>query len=220
MSEVIELGLKAPCQKRSIDKMQLVIFAAEHIIMTEGVEEASIPKIAECANVPRSFIYNYFPTKYDLIAHLTEKHFEQVTVYILSALQKNIGQQQDWKQLVKLIINAGAFYFNNHALTTKLVLGAPFSRADIATEEKKVSELAQQLRQILAQLANPLVLPETPNIAGFAVEIVLAIMRFSYFNAGAISPDAVSESNHALVAYLQRWQCASETVFERASGQS
>lgn len=220
MSEVIELGVKAPCQKRSIDKMQLVIFAAEHIITTEGAEEASIPKIAERANVPRSFIYNYFPTKYDLIAHLTEKHFSHVIDYILSALHKAMNQQQDWKQLVAATINAGAFYFNNHALTTQLVLGAPFSRADIATEEKKVSELAHYLRQTFADLADPLILPESPNIAGFAIEIVLAIMRYSYFSSGAIAQDAVSEANHALVAYLQRWQCAGQPLLDRVSGQS
>ncbi|MBA4152028.1 MAG: hypothetical protein C0509_05650 [Acinetobacter sp.] len=209
MSAVIDLGMKAPCQKRSIDKMQLVIFAAEHIIMAEGTEEASIPKIAECANVPRSFIYNYFPTKYDLISYLTERHYEQTADYVLSTLQQKLDGTQDWQKLLNVMVNAVAFYFNNHALTTRLVLGAPFSRADIVIEEKKVNQIAKQLRLALAEISQPLHLPEVPNIAGYAVEIMLAIMRYSYFSAGAISQDAVAEANHALVAYLQRWQQAS-----------
>lgn len=206
MSAVIDFGVKAPCQKRSIDKMQLVIFAAEHIIMAEGTEEASIPKIAECANVPRSFIYNYFPTKYDLITYLTERHYGQLAEHVLSTLQQRLEEAQDWQKLLSVMINAVAFYFNNHALTTRLVLGAPFSRADMVIEGSKVNQIAKQLRLALAGISQPLYLPEVPNTAAYAVEIMLAIMRYSYFNVGAISQDAVAESNHALSAYLQRWQ--------------
>ena len=149
---------------------------------------------------------NYFPTKYDLISYLTERHYEQTAEYVLSTLQQKLDGTQDWQKLLNVMVNAVAFYFNNHALTTRLVLGAPFSRADIAIEEKKVNEIAKQLRLALAEISQPLPLPEVPNIAGYAVEIMLAIMRYSYFSAGAISQDAVAEANHALVAYLQRWQ--------------
>ncbi len=206
MSEVIDIGAKTPCQKRSIGKMQLVLFATEHLILAEGVEETSIPKIAERANVPRSFIYNYFPTKYDLISKVTEMHFEKMVLYVFSAVEKNRTSYGDWQQLVDGVINAAAFYFNNHMLSSKLVFGGPYSRSDMATEEKTVSVIALRMREALARFERPLLIPESPDVASFAVEIGLAIMRYSYFIEGAVTQAAVDEAKHALTAYLVRWQ--------------
>ena len=60
------------CRRDPRKRVDAALAAAEKLLVEMGPEKTSIPEIANLANVPRTTIYQYFPDKYALFAHLAE----------------------------------------------------------------------------------------------------------------------------------------------------
>jgi AcrR family transcriptional regulator len=69
-----ELPRKLPTQDRARSTVDAIIFAAAHILRTEGSERLTTNRIAQIAGVSIGSLYQYFPNKTAVVAELRARH--------------------------------------------------------------------------------------------------------------------------------------------------
>jgi AcrR family transcriptional regulator len=79
---------KHASQRRSRATVDALIEATARILIRDGFDKASTNRIAERAGVSVGSLYQYFPSKEALVAAVTQRHSEELTQVVRSALQK------------------------------------------------------------------------------------------------------------------------------------
>lgn len=69
----------APVQDRSRQRLQRILDVAEALIGARGVDALKMSDVAGEAGVPIGAVYNFFPNKTALIAHLLSRHLTQMS---------------------------------------------------------------------------------------------------------------------------------------------
>jgi len=64
---------KQPSQARSREKVRLVLDTAAELLVTQGVDSVSTPRIAEISGVTVGSIYQYFPNKESILHELYQR---------------------------------------------------------------------------------------------------------------------------------------------------
>ena len=77
-------------QKTTEKKKQAIIQAALRLFKDKGFKETSIKSIAEAAEVSPVSIYNYFGSKYNLVALCVNDLFEEITQQAEDILNSNL----------------------------------------------------------------------------------------------------------------------------------
>jgi len=201
----------APQQERSQARMEAVLRAADEFVAAHGPERASIPEIAELAGVPRASVYQFYPDKYALLSHVAERHLASIVDLLFSAGSSLLTR--DYRQVVSMLVETAADYFDTHPAAATLLLGGPFSRAAYLAREEQISRLGTALRFLGANLARPLIMPEAPDVAVIAAEIGLACMRLGYYREGRVSRPMREQAVIASCAYLKLWEESSMRWF-------
>ncbi len=183
--------------------MARVLAAAEKLLVEVGPEAASIPEIATAADVPRTSIYQYYPDKYALFAHMAEAHMEKLGSRI-SAVHPS-GGSVDWREIAQTMIGAAAAYYNAHPVASILLLTGPFGRKDRQAHQAKDAELARQFRLLIGADKTSLRLPTKPDVVAIAVEVAFAVLKYGYARDGRITKVTCDEAVRAVVNYLSEW---------------
>lgn len=195
---------RVPVQGRSQERIARVMQAAEMLLVELGPEAASIPEIASAADVPRASIYQYYPDKYALFAHMAEVHMEKLGSHISAAQPR--GGQLHWHKLVHTIISAAAGYYNANPVASILLLKGPFGQRDRDAHLAKDAELARQFRLLIAtnkkSRRRP---PHQPDVMAIAVELAFAVLKYGYAHKGTISNAVCDEAARAVICYLSEW---------------
>jgi AcrR family transcriptional regulator len=194
---------RMPVQGRSQERIARVLEAAERLLLDVGPEAASIPEIASAAAVPRASIYQYYPDKYALFAHMAEAHMEKLRLHISGTQPR--GGPLTWRKLVRTMVRATAAYYNEHPVASILLLKGPFGQRDRDAHLVKDAELARQFRLLIATDNKGPRLPRKPDVAAIAVELAFAVLKYGYAREGTISNAVCDEATRAVVAYLSEW---------------
>jgi AcrR family transcriptional regulator len=195
---------RPPLQERSQQRVSLALQAAERLLALVGPEETSIPEIAKTSGVPRASLYQFYPSKYALFAHLAQIHLMRVEQIVTAVFIKT--DCRDWKQLVVLLINEVADYYDATPVASILILGGPFSRASYLAQEATIERISGAIRTILAHMNRPLMLPEQPDVATLSVEIAFACLKHGYYRENLISAITREQAANAAIAYLKAWE--------------
>jgi AcrR family transcriptional regulator len=202
--ELIDAGARPPLQERSQQRVALALEAAERLLESLGPEQTSIPEIAKESGVPRASLYQFYPSKYALFAHLAQIHLRRVEQVVATAFLKTTSR--DWKALTSLLINEVADYYDRTPVASMLILGGPFSRSSYLAQEAAIGRIAQSIRAFVRQLDPPLMLPENPDVATLIVEISFACMKHGYYRENRISQAIREQAAKAVIAYLKSWE--------------
>jgi AcrR family transcriptional regulator len=99
---------KHASQRRSRATVDALIEATARILIRDGFDKASTNRIAERAGVSVGSLYQYFPSKEALVAAVTQRHSEELTQVVRSALQKaaELPIEQAVRTLVVAAIDA------------------------------------------------------------------------------------------------------------------
>lgn len=192
---------RAPVQARSQRRIEAALAAAEALLVELGADKISIPEIAARANVPRTAIYPYFPDKYALFAHLAEIQFGRVADAIAAAAGQ--AGEADWRELVRIMVDAVADFYDAHEVAAILLLTGPFGRADGAAHVEKDRMLADIFRARLGfdrDASRDAV--GAPDRVGLAIQIAFACLRWGYVQDGALSSAIRAEAVRAVIAYI------------------
>lgn len=195
---------RVPVQERSLARISKALAAAESMLEEVGPEKTSIPEIAKIANVPRASIYQYFPDKYALFAHLAELHMKYVAEAI--SITHSASNCSTWRAFIKEVIKTAADYYNANPVASILLLNEPFSRSDHQAHLAKNEALGLMLRTGIKRNGGLENLPTSPNAATLAVEICFACMKYGYGREGKISEVICEEAARAVIAYLSHWE--------------
>lgn len=191
---------KGPVQERSLARISRAISVTERLLVEVGPEKVSIPEIAKLADVPRATIYQYFPDKHALFAHIANQHMQAV-LQLLSDRSDSL-RSMPWRELVAAAISGVAEYYNEKKVAGVLLLGGAFSPSNIHVHQAKNQASGKLLRAQFDREVGGKGLPKTPDAATIAVEIADAILRRGYLDEGYISEAICVEAQRAVVAYL------------------
>lgn len=194
----------APVQARSQKRIDAAMTAAEKLLVEIGPERTSVPEIANAAGVPRPTIYQYFPDKYALFAHLADGHFERVLTYIADALSRE--EARGWREVVTAAVKAATDYYNANAVARILLLTGPYGIRDREAQAEKDRALSKLLRERFSQDSSLGKLPDDPDVVALAIEMAFACLKYGYFQDGAISAGICAEATRAAVRYLSSWE--------------
>lgn len=194
---------KRPQQERSQNRMAKVLEAAEQLLREVGPDAASIPEISKLSGVPRASIYQFFPDKYVLFAHLARIHIENIGE-LIAALRPQLGG--NWQGAICQVIRGVADYYNAHPAASALLMRGNFTPTDRAAHEQKDAMIGNLLREYLRSQGVLAGLPQQPDAATLAVEIVFACLKYGYMADGNISDAICCEAEQAIIAYLSRWE--------------
>lgn len=191
---------RLPVQGRSQERVARVLDMAEKLLLERGPEGTSIPEIALGADVPRASIYQYFPDRYALFAHLAETHMDRLKTHMLTAQAKGAGS--DWQNMVGSLVRAATSYYNANPVTSVLLLKGPFGDQDREAHLMKDGELADQFRLLIASDKKNPRFSKKPDVVAIAVELAFAVLRYGYAREGTLSRSITEEAACAAIAYL------------------
>ncbi len=97
---------RVPTQKRSIERVESILLAAESCIREIGFSELKMKDISGRAKVSPSSVYQYFPDKKAILVALTERYTKE----ILEAINQDLGDINDTKELDAFL----AHYIHNY----------------------------------------------------------------------------------------------------------
>jgi AcrR family transcriptional regulator len=195
--------LRGPVQARSLKRVEASCAAAERLLVELGPDQTSIPEIAALAQVPRATIYQYFPDKYALFAHLAEAQFKRVTDQVDRVLVQ--AGDMEWRDLTRIAVDAAAEFYNDHKVAAILLLLGPFGSADRAAHVEKDRVLAERFRVRLGldRDQGRAACEPGPDRIALAIQIAFACFRYGYIREGRISPTICGEAVWAATAYLE-----------------
>ena len=101
---------KRPQQERSRATLDAILTATARLLVKEGFDRASTNRIADAAGVSIGSLYQYFPSKEALVAALVERHTEEMTREVVSALDRvaPLPLAEAAREMVGLMLRAHA----------------------------------------------------------------------------------------------------------------
>ncbi|MGC6830403.1 TetR/AcrR family transcriptional regulator [Pseudomonas aeruginosa] len=194
---------RLPQQERSQARIAQVLAAAEQLLGEVGPDAASIPEISKLSGVPRASIYQFFPDKYVLFAHLAQLQMERIGELIV-AMQPQTDE--DWQAAICRVVRGVADYYNARPAAAALLMRGNFTPTDRRAHQEKDAMIGTLLRDHLQANGEFKKLPQQPDAATLSVEIAFACMRYGYQVDGHISENICTEAAEAAIAYLSRWR--------------
>lgn len=200
-SDFKTFGSRKPTQDRSRERVARMLAAAETLLKEHGPENTSIPDIANLSGLPRSSVYQFFPTKYAVFLAIADHHLGVISSQIKGLSDVLEGSGLD--EVVGIALRATVDYYNDSVVASMLILGGPMSRNGFRSLEVTNRDIGNQVRAIMAELQPDVVVPAEPDVMTIAVEIAFGCMRHAYFDKGYISDEMVEQSKIAVLAYLR-----------------
>lgn len=98
-----ENALNRPKQRRSRQRVQLILEATREVLRTDGVQSLSTNAIAARAQIPVSSIYQYFPNKEAIVTALYEDYLQAIrATYEELDTEQNLSLH--WKDFISLTL--------------------------------------------------------------------------------------------------------------------
>jgi AcrR family transcriptional regulator len=135
---------KQPRQERSQATVEAILSATARVLVKEGFDRASTNRIAEQAGVSIGSLYQYFPSKEALVAALMERHVDEISKLIGSAMTRLVGAPipDAVREIIDLMISAHAI---DPALHKVLMEQVPriMQHAHVREVEHQVADVAR-----------------------------------------------------------------------------
>ena len=74
--------------------------ASVHLFLQKGFNETSMREIAEAAGIGKSTLYDYFPSKDDILLSFVEDELENLTKRGQDIAKQNVGADEKLRQIM------------------------------------------------------------------------------------------------------------------------
>ncbi|MGU3576001.1 TetR/AcrR family transcriptional regulator [Brucellaceae bacterium C25G] len=153
------------------EKQRGLLMSAAEVFADVGMEKASMSLIAKHANVSKSLLYHYYPSKEELIFAIISTHLEDLVAAIEEADDETLPPQKRLRQLVGTVLECYKGADNQHKVQLNAAWALPDDkRQQIHMIERMiVKRFSKVLSEINPQLNNadrPLLTPVTMSLFG------------------------------------------------------
>lgn len=120
------MSIKERKEREKDERRELILNAANEIVMLEGIDNLSIRKIASRIEYSPTIIYHYFKDKDDIISHLMNQGYQKITSALSSTQRRSLEPAIRLKELTRNYIDTAlampAEYKSIHLSSSPAVL--------------------------------------------------------------------------------------------------
>lgn len=150
--------LKKPKQKRSRERVQLILEATCNVLEENGIKALSTNSIAARAGIPVSSIYQYFPDKEAILIAVYEDYLEKIRA-AYDAFDTEENRKLPWREFCILALNSmAAAETRDHIdaeLETALGLYPKLMEVDLRHEDQMAERLADSFKDLGSSWSKP-----------------------------------------------------------------
>lgn len=168
---------RKPSQRRSQERVALILESTAEILRTRGIGEVTTNSIAEQASIPVSSIYQYFPNKVEILAALYREYLaaiESVLDEFETPERLSLPWDAFFTESLKAIYRQETLENIDHELDYGLSLFPELMEIERAHRDRVTERLAQTLRK----LGSRWTMPRLRRLALFLYEINAATWRY------------------------------------------
>ncbi len=195
---------KEPIQKRSSDKISDVLDAAQELLLELPLEEITLKMIADRANVTRTSIYHFFPSKIEVMDALTERYHEQLRIRVLSFFDPHT--REDYHRAWIGVSDIYKQFFDESPAAAVLLLGAKGAKQALFGDTKSEERLATEIGQLMTRRTNIAEIskgpPPEPDFFEFVLRMMTSLFSTGIRKEGKISKKTEEAVKKATIAYL------------------
>lgn len=187
-----------PTQARSRARVEAILEIAEQHIATNGIDNLSLPQLADQLGIPRASVYRYFPSPQLLLQGLAERYLAERERLIPSAW----GDTDCWRTGLTRLIRAAAGYYAERPAARAVLLHRGMSPEVASAHKETMDRLASTIRQLFEAHTTLPSLPRDPDPFNIAIEVVTAIFSLSERGYRELTETYVEEARRVAEAYL------------------
>lgn len=195
-------GRRTPVQRRSRDRFERILRAAEQLVVSRGVEALSTREVAQRADIPVATLYQYFADRDAIIFALIQRHITSMDARIASAL----GSLEIYgvRSVVETTIAAYRAAYSERQSYVVLWFQGRLS-ADIAAYiRERDDKLADQFYRFATTTG--LLRPDVdPLVLRLCFEIADRFLEAAYRHDVAGDDRVVKEGVELIVSHLERY---------------
>jgi AcrR family transcriptional regulator len=191
---------RKPQRANGKQRYEMLLDAAERLLLRAGPTGLTIQKLAHEAGVPMPSVYHFFPGPVAVSIGLSERY--------LAGLSDAIGQPvpdvgaMAWQDIVATLMSRAVTYYSAHPYAQRLILGSDHS------VQIRQSDLANN--RLLAAFVADLIGSKFPHVApGALLEAIIvgitigdAILTLSILEQGQVTPASGQEAVTAICGYM------------------
>jgi AcrR family transcriptional regulator len=139
-----------PLTEEEQERRRKEIFnASVHLFLSKGFNETSMREIAEAAGIGKSTLYDYFPSKDDILLSFVEDELQKLTEEIQKIDEQTIGAMEKLRQMMFAYMD---YLATNEDFYMKLSLEVQrLAQQSLARIQRKRHALQDVLRGILEE---------------------------------------------------------------------
>lgn len=191
---------KAPRQRRSQRMVDLILEAAEVVLVQEGFEGAGTNRIAEVAGVSVGSLYQYFANKQEIIGSLVRKHADEMVSILTEQLVGN--ENRPIELMLRSIIGATIKAHKKSPALHKVIFEQVPRSGDFSHLDRVNGLVTQHLLTYLKSRSTEISVTNLP-LAAFIVERTIeAVIHAAVAESSNLLDSALEEE---LVTMLSRY---------------
>lgn len=207
-SKKMSKQLNQPKQERTQKRMEQVLKSTEELLLTVGLEKISIPEVANASGVPRASIYQFFPTKYDLLRHIALQHLHELMNQLKTVgLQVMVSNPNEsiityGRLITAAMIETTAKFYNQSEIASLLILSGPLTPQAYAEYQIELRKVSSGIRSALTAIQVDDYVPSNPDSLTILIEVVFTCMKHGFYAENYISEAICQEAYRIAIAYL------------------
>ena len=193
-----------PSQKRSEARVANILEVTEQLILDMPLEEITPTQIARRADITRTSLYHFFPSKFDIFDVLASKYYAEIQERVIEYFTPS--ERKDYREAWSGISCVYSRYFNDHPAAAILLLGRKDDKRIAYTDTRSHSEFAGDLSRLMEQYTDMPVqcIRKTAGADVFhiVVELFVATFSFGMRKDGRISKRIEEEAGKVSLSYI------------------
>ncbi len=194
--------IRWPTQKRSRERFEAILDAAEHLLETLDPASVSVHRLAAELEMPAASIYHFFPEAPLVFVALAERYLRG---FELAADEAPTIEFDTWQELQTHGFREVRAFFNANTPARKVLLGPAIS-SDIRVRDLQ-SDMVMAKRGI-ELMSDMFVMPELPDLLERSIELIVisdAIWALSIYRHDTITEEMEEQARRARIAYARTY---------------
>jgi AcrR family transcriptional regulator len=192
---------RRPSQQRSRLRFEMLLDAADALLVDRETTEVGLYDIAGAANVPPASVYHLFPTKEAAFVALAQRYLVGLSNHIIRPV--HVGELRRWQDCVALEIHRAIEYYNDNKVMSKLFFGANVIPDVRILDVKNVAAASASTYGRMNRLFEMPYLHDADTKFATLIGIYDGIWMTSYSRHGRITAEFARETELAGIAYCE-----------------